>query len=101
VRVRDPLTGQVVEQTVLTEVQIDEGLLRAIAERTSGGFFRATDAASLREIFARIDALEKSEIRQTAYRRYRELFFPVLLAAAATLAASGALWTGGLRVTPA
>jgi Ca-activated chloride channel family protein len=101
VRVKDPFTGQVAEQTVMTEVQIDEDLLRAIAERTSGEFFRATDAASLRTIFDRIDKLEKSEIKQTAYRRYRELFFPFLLATAALLLAAGAAWAGGLRVAPA
>ena len=100
VRVRDPFSGQIVEQTVMTEVQIDEDLLRAIAERTGGEFFRATDSASLRNIFDRIDKLEKSEIKQTAYRRYRELFHPFLLAAAVVFAAAGAAWAGGLRVAP-
>ena len=47
-----------------------------------------------------IDKLEKSEIKQTAYRRYRELFPPVLLAAALAFAAAGAAWAGGLRVAP-
>ncbi|HEY6552279.1 MAG TPA: VWA domain-containing protein [Vicinamibacteria bacterium] len=100
VRVRDPFSGQIVEQTVMTEVQIDEGLLQTIAERTGGEFFRATDGASLRNIFDRIDRLEKSEIKQTAYRRYRELFHPFLLAAAVVFAAAGAAWAGGLRVAP-
>jgi Ca-activated chloride channel family protein len=101
VRAQDPFTGQVVERTVMTEVQIDEGLLQKIAERTGGEFFRATDSASLRTIFDRIDRLEKSEIRLSAYRRYGELFVPVLLAASALLAAAGLLWAGGLRVAPA
>jgi Ca-activated chloride channel family protein len=100
VRVRDPFTGQIVEQTVMTEVQIDEDLLRAIADRTGGEFFRATDSASLRNIFDRIDKLEKSEIKQTAYRRYRELFPPFLLAATLAFAAAGVAWVGGLRVAP-
>jgi Ca-activated chloride channel family protein len=100
VRVRDPFSGEIVEQTVMTEVQIDEDLLRAIADRTGGEFFRATDGASLRNIFDRIDKLEKSEIKQTAYRRYRELFPPFLLAAAVAFAAAGAAWGGGLRVAP-
>jgi Ca-activated chloride channel family protein len=101
VRVRDPFSGEVVEQTVMTEVQIDEALLQKIAERTGGEFFRATDSASLRTIFDRIDRLEKSEIRLSAYRRYRELFVPVLLAASALLGAAGLLWVSGLRVAPA
>jgi len=100
-RARDPFTGQIVEQTVMTEVQIDEALLQRIAERTGGEFFRATDSESLRTIFDRIDKLEKSEIRLSAYRRYRELFFPVLVSAAVLLGLAGLLWAGGLRVAPA
>ena len=100
-RVRDPFTGQVVERTVTTEVQIDEDLLREVAERTGGEFFRATDSDSLRAIFARIDALEKSEIEMKAYRRYRDLFPPVLVLAAALLAAAALAWAAGLRVAPA
>ncbi|HEX6736700.1 MAG TPA: VWA domain-containing protein [Vicinamibacteria bacterium] len=100
-RVQDPLTGRVVQQTVMAEVQIDEGLLQTIAQRTGGEFFRAEDSASLRRIFQRIDQLEKTEIRHSAYRRYRELFFPVLLAAAGLLAAAATLWASGLRVAPA
>ena len=101
VRVQDPFTGRVVQRSVMTEVQIDEDLLKRIAERTGGEFFRATDPASLRRIFERIDQLEKSEIKTSAYRRYRELFFPVLLAAAGLLALAGGLWAAGLRVAPA
>jgi Ca-activated chloride channel family protein len=101
VRVRDPFTGQIVEQTAMTEVQIDEELLKGIAERTSGEFFRATDPESLRQIFARIDTLETSEIKQKSYRRYRELFFPVLVGAFALLLAAGSAYASGLRVAPA
>jgi Ca-activated chloride channel family protein len=101
VRVQDPFTGQMVQRTVMTEVQIDEELLKRVAERTGGEFFRATDSTSLRDIFIRIDQLEKSEIKTSAFRRYRELFFPALAAAAALLASAGALWAAGLRVAPA
>jgi len=101
VRVQDPFTGAVGQKTVMTEVQIDEGLLKRIAERTGGEFFRATDPESLRQIFDRIDKLEKSEIKLAAYRRYRELFPRVLAAAAALFAAAGLLWASGLRVVPA
>jgi Ca-activated chloride channel family protein len=101
VKVQDPFSGAVVQQTVMTEVDIDEGLLKRIADRTGGEFFRATDRESLRQIFDRIDHLEKSEIKVAAYRRYRELFPGVLAAAAALLAAAGVLWASGLRVVPA
>lgn len=101
VQVRDPFTGQVSRQTIMTEVQIDEGLLKRIADRTGAEFFRATDPASLRTIFDRIDRLETSEIKLSSYRRYRELYFPVLLASAGLLAVAAALWASGLRVGPA
>jgi Ca-activated chloride channel family protein len=85
----------------MTEVDIDEELLKSIASRTGGEFFRATDSESLRHIFERIDKLEKSEIKLSAYRRYRERYVPVLLTAAALLAAGGLVWVSGLRVAPA
>ncbi len=100
-KVQDPITGQVSQQTIMTEVQIDEGLLKRIADRTGGEFFRATDPESLRAIFDRIDHLEKSEIKVASYRRYRELFPDVLLAAAALLALAALVWAAGLRVVPA
>lgn len=101
VRTRDPFTGRIVERTVTTEVQIDEELLKEIAERTGGEFFRATDPESLRQIFARIDELEKSEIEHQVFRRYQDLFPPVLLAAAALFALAALAWAAGLRVVPA
>jgi Ca-activated chloride channel family protein len=101
VQARDPFTGRVVTQSAMVEVDIDEGLLKRIADRTGGEFFRATDAGSLKAIFERIDRLEKSEIKLSAYRRYRELFPPVLSTAAGLLAAAGLLFLGGLRVAPA
>ncbi len=94
-------TGRIRTEVVMTEVQIDEGLLKRIAERTGAEFFRAADPESLRQIFDRIDKLEKSEIKLAAYRRYRELFPSVLEAAAALFAAAGLLWASGLRVVPA
>ena len=100
-RVQDPFTGEIRTQTVMEEVQIDEDLLRRIADRTGAEFFRATDSASLRSVFDRIDRLEKSEIKLSAYRRYRELFPPVLALTAALLAAAGLAWAAGLRVSPA
>ena len=56
---------------------------------------------ALRAIFAKIDALEKSEIKLSAFRRYRELFAPFAAAAGTLLLLGGALWAAGLRVAPA
>ena len=43
----------------LTRVEIDEKLLRQIAEMTGGFYYRATDEKSLIEIYDQIDQLEK------------------------------------------
>ena len=101
VQVRDPMTGAVVKRTVMAEVDVDPDLLQRIAGETGGEFFRATDSDSLRQIFDRIDRLEKSEIKLTAYRRYSELYRPFLLLAAALLLAGGCAFGSGLRVVPA
>jgi Ca-activated chloride channel homolog len=101
VRVQDPLTGQVVKRMMAMEVDVDEALTKRIAERTGGEAYRATDPESLRTIFERIDKLEKSEIRHTSFKRYRELFPPVAAGAGGLLALAGALWLAGLRVLPA
>jgi Ca-activated chloride channel family protein len=101
VRVRDPLSGQVFEQRRMVEVQIDPELLKTIAARTGGEFFRAGDSEALRQIFERIDKLETSEIKQASFRRFEERHLPFLLAAALALLVAGTLWAGGLRVAPA
>jgi len=101
VRGRDPRTGQVVEEFRMQQSDLDEDLLKQIADRTGGEFFRAVDSESLQRIFGEIDRLERSEIQLRHYTRYRELYHPVLRAAGALLALAGALWAIGLRVAPA
>jgi Uncharacterized protein containing a von Willebrand factor type A (vWA) domain len=64
------------------KVNIDEKLLRMIAEETGGLYFRARDNESLKRIYTEIDKLEKSRIEVTSLRRYTERFFPFALAAA-------------------
>jgi Mg-chelatase subunit ChlD len=64
------------------KVNIDEKLLRMIAEETGGLYFRARDNESLKRIYTEIDKLEKSRIEVTSLRRYTERFFPFAFAAA-------------------
>jgi Ca-activated chloride channel family protein len=59
---RDPASGRMVTRWRLRQVPIDEPLMRAIAERTGGRYFRATDREALSEVFATIDELERTEI---------------------------------------
>jgi len=62
-------------------IDIDEQTLTKIAEQTGGRYFRATDTNSLKEIYAVIDQMEKTEIEEIGYREYKELFGAFLLAA--------------------
>jgi Ca-activated chloride channel family protein len=64
------------------KVNIDEKLLKQIADETGGKYFRAKDNSSLVNIYAEIDKLEKSRIDVTTLKRYTEKFFPFALAAA-------------------
>lgn len=47
-----------VEDAAEAEAGLDEALLRDLAQRTGGRFFRADDAAALRQAYAEIDRLE-------------------------------------------
>ncbi len=57
------------------KVEIDEALLKKIAEETGGHYFRATDARKLEAIYNEINNLEKTKIESTQYNRKTELFY--------------------------
>jgi len=75
--VDDPLFGK---RYVRVPVQIDEDMLRQVADITGGKYFRATDKESLEQIYQEIGEMEKTKIEVTEYTRYSELFLPYLLA---------------------
>lgn len=56
------------------KVEIDEELLKDIADQTGGKYFRAKDNRGLQQIYNEIDRLEKTEIEVTRIKRYSELF---------------------------
>tara|TARA_Y100000992_G_scaffold291423_1_gene247814 strand:+ start:36 stop:1040 length:1005 start_codon:yes stop_codon:yes gene_type:complete len=58
----------------LTKVEIDEGLLKEIANQTGGIYFRATDNKKLEQIYAEINKLEKTEIEEFKYYNYEEKY---------------------------
>ncbi len=70
---------------VMQRIEMDEDLLREIAEATDGRYYRATDAEQLAEIFGVIDALEKTEIESKIRVLYSELFHWSLVPAALVL----------------
>jgi len=56
--------------------ELDEGLLKAIAEQTGGFYGRAGDGQGLQKIIEKIDQQEKTEIESLEYSRYEERFGP-------------------------
>ncbi|MHC4620317.1 MAG: vWA domain-containing protein [Planctomycetota bacterium] len=55
---------------------LDEGLLKAIAEKTGGFYSRADDAKALHKVVEKIDSLEKTEVKSIQYTQYAERFGP-------------------------
>lgn len=67
-------------------VEIDEQVLKQIASTTGGQYFRATDNASLKEIYSEIDQMEKTKIsvqefskKQEEYKNWALIVFALLL----------------------
>jgi Ca-activated chloride channel family protein len=58
----------------MREVEIDESLLKSIAETTGGQYFRATDNKKLEAIYEEINKLEKTEVEEFKYYKYEEKF---------------------------
>lgn len=79
-------------------LEVNVALLRQLAEDTGGRFFQATDGNALREIYAAIDALEKTEIEAVRYADWAERFLPFALAALVCLALEFVLRRTWLRV---
>lgn len=69
--VTDPFSGREVLRQM--PVSIDEDTLRKIADLTKGKYFRATDADSLKRIYATIDTLEKTRTEERRFMDYKEL----------------------------
>ncbi len=63
------------------QVEIDEDLLKEIAEATGGKYFRATNNQKLKEIYKEIDKLEKTDIEEFKFYNYEEKFRPLVLLA--------------------
>lgn len=55
-------------------VRIDEALLKEIAEKTHGKYYRADSSTKLTEAYSEIDKLEKTEIEDTKYLNYIERY---------------------------
>jgi len=78
----------------------DEAVLRRIADRSGGRYFRASDPETLQRVLAEIDPLERREVRISQTRDYRELYAWLLVPALLLLAAELALRATRFRGLP-
>ena len=63
------------------KVEIDEALMKTIAQKTGGKYFRATDTKRLESIYDEINQLEKTKVDEQKFVQRTELFRPLVLLA--------------------
>ena len=88
------------QQVKEMEVNIDEEMMKEIAQMTDGAYFRATDENKLRSIYEEIDQMEKSKIEVKEYTQKSEEFIPFGILALAFLLAEILLRNTVLRNLP-
>ena len=59
-------------------VEIDESLLKSIAKKTNGKYFRATSNSKLEQIYDEINKLETTEIEELKFYDFDEKFRPLV-----------------------
>lgn len=68
-------------QFKMAPVEIDEALLKYIANQTDGKYFRATDNKKLASIYNEINKLEKTDIEEFKYYNFQEKYRSFVLIA--------------------
>ncbi|PEN13245.1 aerotolerance regulator BatA [Longibacter salinarum] len=92
-----PFVGQ---QRQMLPVEIDEDMLRTVAQNTGGRYFRATSKRALRDIYDEIGELEKSEIDERIYTDVEERYPTFLIPAFGLLLLGTLLQSTALRRFP-
>jgi len=82
------------------EVQIDEPVLKKIAELTNGKYFRATTNKKLSEIYKVIDKMQRTKIEVTKFKHHTEEFLPFALLAGLFLLCEIVLRYSVFKVSP-
>ncbi len=80
-----PISTPIGIQYQQMEVQIDENILKEIAQKTGGQYFRATNGEKLSEIYEQIDKMEKTIFDKDEEISYKDHFLPFLIFAVAFL----------------
>lgn len=82
------------------QFRIDEELLKEMAQTAGGKYFRASNSQGLAEIYAEIDALERTEVEEVKFTEYTELFAWLLTPGAILVACVGFLRATRFRSLP-
>ncbi len=82
------------------KVEIDEDVLKQIAQLTGGQYFRATDGKGLMKVYEQIDQLEKTKIEVTEITRKKEEFHLFAFLALALIGLEVLLRTTVLKSIP-
>ncbi|MBU1695374.1 MAG: VWA domain-containing protein [Verrucomicrobia bacterium] len=79
---------------------IDEPMLKFVAETTGGLYFRARNFKALDEVYKRIDEMEKTEVDIEHFTRFEERFLPWAAAALILLGLERLLGLARLEAVP-
>jgi Ca-activated chloride channel family protein len=97
----DRFTGKSMgTQVQMMRSELDEQLLVDIAHETGGTFFRAHNAEKLKEIYATIDKMEKTQIKTKLYTSYSDRFFGWVIAGCLVLLVEALLSNTWFRRIP-
>lgn len=82
------------------DVNIDEPMMKQIAEMTGGKYFRATDNKKLKDVYREIDKLEKTIVEEKSFTNKEERYLPFALIAGLLLALEFLLRNTYFRTVP-
>ncbi len=72
-----PVQGAFGKQYVNVAVEIDENVLRQIAQTADGQYYRATSNSKLKEVYQEIDKLERTKLQVKEFSKNQEEYQPL------------------------
>ncbi|MBR5935025.1 MAG: VWA domain-containing protein [Bacteroidaceae bacterium] len=95
-----PVQGAFGKQYINVAVEIDENVLRQIAQTASGQYYRATSNSKLKEVYEEIDKLERTKLQVKEFSKNQEEYQPLALLLILSLLLSILLKQTVLRTIP-
>jgi len=95
-----PVQGAFGNQYINVAVEIDENVLRQIAQTANGQYYRATSNSKLKEVYEEIDKLERTKLQVKEFSKNQEEYQPIALALLLSLLVSILLKQTVLKTIP-